>query len=226
MIGLYAVVALGGSVLNVRNPDRIREAADLISEALESGLKTCVVVGGGPVAREYINVARDLGAPETALDELGITVTRLNAALLNLALGRPGTDVPETPSEAAETVRREGVAVCGGTHPGHTTDAVGAMIAELLQAPLIIVTNVDGIYDRDPSEPGARKFREISARELERLAFEADLEAGGSFVVDPVATKIIRRGRVTTHVLSWDDFKSAGIRGTLRGRHDGTIVRG
>ncbi len=223
---MYAVVALGGSVLNVENPDRVRKAADLISEALESGLKICAVVGGGPVAREYINVARELGAPETALDELGIAVTRLNAALLNLALGRPEADVPETPAEAAETVRREGVAVCGGTHPGHTTDAVGAMIAELLEAPLIIVTNVDGVYDRDPSEPGAQKLRELDADELERLAFEADLEAGGSFVVDPVAAKIIRRGRVTTHVLSWDDFKSVGIEGALKGRHGGTIIRG
>ncbi|WP_457620610.1 UMP kinase [Methanopyrus sp.] len=223
---MYSVVALGGSVVNVDKPDRIKETAEILREGLDSGLKICAVVGGGPTARRYINIARNLGAPETLLDELGITVTRLNAMLLGAALGLHDLNVPGSPVEAARMVRRDGVAVCGGTHPGHTTDAVAAMVAELLEGPLVIVTNVDGVYDKDPSEPGARKLRELKPEDLEELAVRADLRAGGSFVVDPLAAKVISRGRIVTHVVSWEDFRSHGLENVVRGRHNGTVIEG
>ncbi|WP_457615115.1 UMP kinase [Methanopyrus sp.] len=223
---MYSVVALGGSVVNVDKPDRIKETAEILREGLDSGLKVCAVVGGGPTARRYINVARNLGAPETLLDELGIAVTRINAMLLGVALGLYDLDVPESPVEAARMVRREGVTVCGGTHPGHTTDAVAAMIAELLKGPLVIVTNVDGVYDKDPSEPGARKLRELRPEELEELAVRAELKAGGSFVVDPLAAKMISRGQIVTHVISWEDLRCHGLENVVRGRHNGTVIEG
>ncbi|WP_456482623.1 UMP kinase [Methanopyrus sp.] len=223
---MYSVVALGGSVVNVDKPERVEETAEILRDGLDSGLKICVVVGGGPTARRYINVARNLGTPETLLDEMGIAVTRLNAMLLGAALGLRDLHVPENPIEAARMVRRNGVAVCGGTHPGHTTDAVAAMIAELLEGPLVIVTDVDGVYDRDPGEPGARKLRELKPEELEELAVRAELKAGGSFVVDPLAAKMISRGRIVTHVVSWEDFRSRGLENVIRGRHNGTIIEG
>ncbi|WP_456455158.1 UMP kinase [Methanopyrus sp.] len=223
---MYSVVALGGSVVNVDKPERIKETAEILRNGLNSGLKICVVVGGGPTARRYINVARNLGTPETLLDEMGIAVTRLNAMLLGAALGLYDLHVPETPAEAARVVQQNGVAVCGGTHPGHTTDAVAAMIAELLESPLVIVTNVDGVYDKDPSEPDARKLRELKPEELEELAVRAELKAGGSFVVDPLAAKMIRRGQIVTHVVSWEDFRSRGLENVVRGCHNGTIIEG
>ena len=48
--------------------------------------------------------------------------------------------------------------ILGGTHAGHTTDAVAAMAAERARAArLVIATNVDGVYDSDPkANPNAK----------------------------------------------------------------------
>ncbi|NPB01736.1 MAG: UMP kinase [Methanopyri archaeon] len=223
---MRVTVALGGSVVNVEEPDRIEKTAEVLKRAVSSGLELAVVVGGGPVARRYINVARNLGAPESYLDVLGIEVTRLNARLLLAAMGVRDPRVPEDPFEAAALVEREGLAVCGGTHPGHTTDAVAAMIADVLGSPLVVVTNVDGVYDRHPEEEGAVKLDELDPESLEELAFQAELEAGGSFVIDPLAAKLIRRAGLTTHVVSWEEFVELGVKDVVDGKHDGTVIRG
>jgi glutamate 5-kinase len=41
-------------------------------------------------------------------------------------------------------------------------DQLSAMICELVQAPLLVMlTKANGLYDRDPNEPGARRFKSI-----------------------------------------------------------------
>lgn len=51
-----------------------------------------------------------------------------------------------------------------------TSDSISAYIAELINAKLLIVTNVNGIYTREPSMMGSKLIKEIDARKL--LTFE------------------------------------------------------
>ena len=51
-----------------------------------------------------------------------------------------------------------------------TSDSIAAYVAHLLNAKLLIVTNVNGIYTRDPSEEGSEFIRKIDAKKL--LTFE------------------------------------------------------
>ena len=51
-----------------------------------------------------------------------------------------------------------------------TSDSIAAYISHLLNANLLIVTNVNGIYTREPSEEGSKFISKIDAKKL--LTFE------------------------------------------------------
>ena len=51
-----------------------------------------------------------------------------------------------------------------------TSDSIAAYVARLLNAKLLIVTNVNGIYTREPSEEGSEFISKIDAKKL--LTFE------------------------------------------------------
>jgi len=53
----------------------------------ENGFSFHLVTGGGALARDCIRAARELGADEGLLDQIGIASTRVNARLLISSLG-------------------------------------------------------------------------------------------------------------------------------------------
>ena len=156
---MKVVVSIGGSVLVPDlEADQVSEHAAVVEGLADAGCTVGAVVGGGPTARDYVGTARDLGANEIALDELGIATTRLNAKLLVAALeGRAAPKVPEDYETAGEVLRREDIVVMGGVAPGQTTDAVGAALAEYVDADLLVyATSVPGVFDADPdADPSA-----------------------------------------------------------------------
>ena len=125
------VVSLGGSILvpGERDVEHFSALAALM-RSLAQDYRLVLVCGGGKVARYYISTGRELGASREKLDEMGIEVTRLNARLLQIALGHDASDsMPRTVEEAVKEARKGKILVMGGTAPGHTTDAVAAMVA-------------------------------------------------------------------------------------------------
>lgn len=194
------VLSLGGSVLGM-DADRIRRFADEI-ERIAQEHKVFVVVGGGKIAREYINVARQLGADNTLCDYIGIGVTRLNAMLLISALKSAPKKVPKDFTQAYELSKYYDVIVMGGTFPGHTTDATAALLAEFVGADLFLnATSVNGVYSDDPKlNPNAKRFNRIGIDELIEIVAKQEAKAGGSFVLDLLALKIIQRSKIKTIV--------------------------
>lgn len=202
------VLSIGGSVLANQplTPDAFQNLAESLDQAHEDPLG--LVTGGGHAARTYIDTARQLGLDETGLDEVGITLTRANAWLLIAAFHNNVYPRPaETFHEAALALRAYPRVCMGGTHPGHTTDAVGAMLAERLDAQrLIIVTNVDGVYTADPNQdPKATRLETITHTELVRLSGDAR-EAGSTTIVDPLAAQILQRSRMPAAVVTGNDL--------------------
>jgi uridylate kinase len=199
-------VSVGGSVfLGPEGPDaaRTRAVANVLRETSRQS-RVLAVVGGGTTARRYIQAARELGENEAALDEIGIAVTRVNARMLLAALPEACPTVPASLDEAILATRSFPVVLMGGTHPGHTTDAVTAMLAERARAArLVVATNVDGVYDSDPrGNPNAKFLARLSARELVRLTIAAPQQAGSAGVVDPLAAKVIARARIPTFIVN------------------------
>lgn len=225
---MRAVISIGGSVLAPDlDADRVRGYADMLAEFADEGHELGVVVGGGATAREYIQTARELGANEVALDEMGIAVTRLNARLLIAALDEVAIPTPaETFEEALTAVRRQEIAVMGGTVAGHTTDAVGTALAEAINADkLVFATSVPGVYSADPdSDPTAEQFDELTPTELIEVVSKLDVTAGSNAPVDLLAAKLLQRAHVDAIVLDGTDPNR--VASALRGSEvSGTTIR-
>jgi len=166
------------------------------------------VVGGGPTAREYIGTARELGANEIELDQLGIAVTRLNGRLLIAALDDRAAPTPaESYESGREAIRRGDIPVLGGIVAAQTTDAVAAAFAEYINADLLVyATSVNGVYSADPeSDTEATRFDQLTAGELVDIIANMEMNAGSSAPVDLLAAKVIERSGIRTIVLDGTD---------------------
>jgi len=215
---MKVVISLGGSLLSLEDVGYIKKIAHLIKK-ISDGHKLYVVVGGGRIARDYIRVARNFCQDEKYLDTIGIAVTRLNALLLNSFFMKK---IPETIEGAA---RMNPPLIMGGTTPGHSTDAVAAMLAKEIGADrLVIATDVDGIYDKDPKKYGdAKKFDRIHISKLREMAGENWSRAGENAVIDPIACKIIEENRMETVVVNGKNLKE--LENAIYGKKfKGTVV--
>jgi len=224
---MKVVVSVGGSVLAPDlEPDRVEAYADAIQSLDEAGHTLGAVVGGGPTAREYITTARELGANEIELDQLGIAVTRLNGRLLIAALDDRAAPTPaESYETGREAIRRGDIPVMGGVVAAQTTDAVAAAFAEYVGADLLIyATSVDGVYDADPnSDAEATRFDQLSAGELVDVIADMEMNAGSNAPVDLLAAKVIQRSGIQAVVLDGTDPERI-VRAVEDGTFDGTEI--
>lgn len=223
---MRVVVSIGGSVLvPTVESDRVREYAAVLEALDGDGYDLGVVVGGGPTAREYITTARELGANEIELDQLGVAVTRLNARLLASAIDDRAPPTPPEDHEAARAAMQRGdVPIMGGTVAGHTTDAVATALAEYVEADLLVyATSVDGVFNADPNEDKtATKFDELTPEELVNVVSDIEMQAGSKAPVDLLATKLLQRSGLRAVVLDGTD--PTALEAAIEGRHDGTDI--
>ena len=198
------VISVGGSIL-IQEKDDIAFFKKLANVLLEKSKthKLYVVTGGGMVAREYIHIGRELGASETYLDEIGIDITRLNARLLITSLGETTYHMPaRIIEEALQAGKTHQITVMGGLHPGFTTDAVSAMMAERVNAVrLVNATSVPGVFTADPKKDhNAKMIKKMSYDELIEIVDKGEKGAGPHIVFDPLAARIIKRSHIKTIV--------------------------
>ena len=92
----------------------------------------------------------------------------------------------------------------GGTTPGHSTDLVGAELAEKSGADrFIIATNVDGIYDKDPNKyDDATQLKEITIKELIKKYGTKWNAAGSNIVIDGPALEVIDKIKIPTFIVN------------------------
>jgi len=221
------VISVGGSIL-IQDQDDITFIRKLAKVLIgkSSNHKLFVVTGGGRIAREYIRIARELGASETYLDEIGIDVTRLNGSLLITAIGEHCYHKPaKTIEEALNAIRTHQIVVMGGLHPGFTTDAVSAMVAERVGASrLVNATAVPGVFTADPrKDSSAKQIKKMSYDELIQIVDKSDRGAGPNIVFDPLAARIIKRARIET--LICDGRNLSNLMAAIEGQEfNGTII--
>ena len=219
------VAAIGGSILlQDYNAERFKEYAKLLKKLSEEH-EMFVVVGGGKPAREYIGVVRDLGAGEAKCDDIGIEVTRVNAKLLLLALGDFAYQrVPHNFQEALEFSATGKIVVMGGTEPAHSTDAVSAILAEYIQADMLVnLTAVDGLYTKDPKKfDDAELIEEITASDMMEIISGNEVKAGTYEFIDTTAIQMIKRSNLETVIANGNDPQNL-IR-AIKGEKIGTRV--
>lgn len=222
------VIKISGSFIQPDKPDYVKKYAEnLLKIRLELGYRPFVIVGGGQIARMYIDAARQLGASESMLDLLGIDVTRLNAHLLITALGNHALAYPPATVDELLIAKQdplERIVVMGGLQPGQSTNAVSAVVAEIVGAKLIInATKVDGVYDTDPvRNKNAKLLKRIRVNDLRRILQSQSSEAGRYELLDQPSLTIIQRSRIRLHVINGHDPNN--IIRVLQGEDLGSIV--
>ena len=219
------VAAIGGSILlQDYNAERFKEYARLLKEQSEEH-EIFVVVGGGKPAREYIGVVRDLGAGEAKCDDIGIEVTRVNAKLLLLALGDSAYQkVPHNFQEALEYSATGKIVVMGGTEPAHSTDAVSAILAEYVQADMLVnLTAVHGLYTKDPKKyDDAELIEEITASDMMNIISGNEVKAGTYEFIDMTAIQMIKRSNLETVIANGNEPQN--LIKAIKGEKIGTRV--
>jgi uridylate kinase len=199
------VIKLSGSIF--RQPfdlNYIKVLCESFVSLLNEGIQPIIVSGGGEVARNYINALRAFGVDETTLDEIGISVSRLNAKIIIGALGASAYPlVPSSMDELSLALNLGKIVVLGGLYPGHSTNATAALVAEKSRAILFVnATDVDGVYTADPKiDKNAKKYDQIDTKTLFNLVTSSPIIAGSYDLFDPLAIKIIERSNIRTKII-------------------------
>jgi uridylate kinase len=220
------VVRIGGSVVaNPINTELMSKYADIIKAVMQQGHEVAVVLGGGALAREFIGIAKNLGLDMNAQDEIAISCSRLFAQLFLKKLGTVAcTKVAITLDDAAQCLNEGKVVVMGGLKPGITTDTVAALVAERINAELLLKgTDQNGVYDKDPRKhPDAIKLDHLAIEDLAKVFEHNEHKAGIHQIIDPEAIKVLQRKRLKIIVVN--GFKPENMVAALRGESVGTVI--
>jgi len=223
------VLSLGGSLII---PDEVdsRYLKEFKKTILKNTRKHKFIItcGGGSVARKYISALRKSGKNEKFQSLSGIAATRMNARFMNYFFGiDPEYGIPHTKSTLKRYIKKRDVIFCGALEykSNQTSDSTAAQLARRYNAPFINLTNVKGLYDKDPSKYKNTKFiKEISWKDFNKKANEIKYKPGQHFVLDQTAAKIILEEKIPTYIIGQDMKQLDNI---LKGKKfTGTFIKG
>ena len=200
-----ALMGDGQYGIDVGTVDRI---ATEISQARQSGVEICLVIGGGNIFRGLSGAAG--GMDRSSADYMGMLATVMNALAMQNALERqniqtrvlsaiPMTTVCE-PYIRRRAIRhmekgRVVIFAAGTGNPFFTTDTAAALrAAEMNCDALMKGTNVDGVYSADPRiDSSATRFDTLSYLDV----LSKDLK-----VMDASAVSLSRENNIAIVVFS------------------------
>ena len=200
-----ALMGGGQYGIDVGTVDRI---ATEISQARQSGVEICLVIGGGNIFRGLSGAAG--GMDRSSADYMGMLATVMNALAMQNALERqdiqtrvlsaiPMTTVCE-PYIRRRAIRhmekgRVVIFAAGTGNPFFTTDTAAALrAAEMNCDALMKGTNVDGVYSADPRiDSTATRFDTLSYLDV----LSKDLK-----VMDASAVSLSRENNIPIVVFS------------------------
>jgi len=222
------IIKLGGSLLFEKGDfavDRIKHIAKVLKELYEEGYKFHVVVGGGRMARKYIEAVRACGGTEAFADVVGIETSRNNARVLIAALGEIAyPEVPQSFTAAVTATSTGKIVVMGGLTPGQSNNAVAALMAEAIKAQVLLNgTDVEGVYPVDPREdPLTKRIPQLTIEEFTNIVTQTASKAGFYPLFDQVALQIVARSQID--VIFFNGKFPENISKAVRGENIGSRV--
>lgn len=203
------VLSLGGSLIvpNEVNVEYLKEFKKIILKNTKK-YKFVVVCGGGSVARKYISALREIKINDKLQSFSGISATRMNARFMNYFFDQnPERGIPHTMKLLKEYVKKQDVTFCGALEykPNQTSDSTSAEIARQLKTDFINLTDVPGLYTKNPKEFKDAKFiSKISWKDFNNIANKLKFKPGQHFVLDQTAAKRIMENKIKTYILGKD----------------------
>ena len=210
------------------DPEMVATVAREVRDVVDSGVETCLVIGGGNIFRGVSGAAA--GMERATGDYMGMLATVMNALAMQNAL--EALDVPTRVMSALPIsavcepyIRRRAVRhlekgrvvifAAGTGNPFFTTDTAAALRAsEMGCRALLKGTRVDGVYSADPEkDPKAQRYDRLSYLDV----LSKDLR-----VMDASAISLARENNIPILVFSIED--AGGFERVLRHQGKFTLV--
>ena len=229
------VVKIGGRSIIDSGREVVYPVVEALVHCLESK-KLIIGTGGGIRSRHVFSIGIDMGLPTGVLAQLAMADALANAHILGTLLAPYG--VVAIPPElfghllplflkSAPGVVFNGVPPYSlwehppaiGRIPPHRTDAGSFLLAECFGCKsLVLVKDVDGLYDRDPKKySGADFIREISSSELRKRHFE-------TLPFERVLLDLLDNARLLRSFQIINGRHPDRIVAALEGGHVGTVI--
>lgn len=229
------VVKIGGRSIMDAGRGVVYPVVEALARALETK-KLIIGTGGGARSRHVFSIGIDLGLPVGVLAQLAAADALANAHILGTLLAPYGVVAipPEIMGHLLPLFVKSvpGIIFNGvppyslwehppavGRIPPHRTDAGSFLLAECFGCrSLVLVKDVDGLYDRDPKlDSGANFIREISSSELR----ERNLK---TLPFERVLLDLLDTARLLESFQIVNGLHPERIEAALEGEHVGTIV--
>lgn len=169
--------------------------------------KFVVICGGGNTARTYIKGLKNEKSRKKQYFQslLGIDSTRLNARFLTYFFEKHTNKyLPLDMKQIKNMLRFNSFVFCGALRyaKNETSDSAAAKLARYFDADLINITDVKGLYTKDPKKFKDAKFiPDISHKDFHKMVNGIKFTPGQHFVLDQKAAKIMKQYNITAHIL-------------------------
>lgn len=209
------------------NKEKTKEIAELIKRVHDMGINIGIVVGGGNFFRGRSH--QDMEAINA--DSMGMLGTTMNALALRDAFAKANLEnvifspfdfheliEMQTEEELKEKYKKGTVVIfSGGTgHIGCSTDTAASMKAIMIGADVIIkLTNVDGVYDKDPN-----KYQD--AKMYKTLTHQQIIDNPEIKVMDLACIKDCQKENKDILVINFNDKEN--LIKVLKGEKIGTVI--
>jgi uridylate kinase len=116
--------------------------------------------------------------------------------------------IPKTIEEVSLASKSYKIVVIGGLLPGQSTTTVAIELSEFLNAQYaVILTDVQGIFDKDPKvDKSAKLIKEITLKQLQNIILnnsKQDQAAAGEYrIFDAVSLQILKRSKIPVYIIS------------------------
>ncbi len=170
-----------------------------------------LVIGGGSVARHYIDAGREVLKHELSaedLDWLGIHATRMNAQLVRTIFRDIAHPYIIKDYDIIRKVQ-ESVVVAAGWKPGWSTDYCAILLCDDYGEKTVLnLSNIKQVYDKDPNVyPDARAINKISWSDFRKIVRE-EWTPGMHAPFDPIAAKRAEGLGIRVIIMSGEDFEN------------------
>lgn len=203
------VLSLGGSLIVPEEIDLdfLKKFREVIRKN-SNKFKFVVVCGGGSVSRKYIRALREDGKSEYLQNMIGISVTRMNARFLTYFFGNDANEgIPHDMKHIENLLKKNDVVFCGALRyaPEQTSDTNAVKLAQYFKTDFVNLTNVKGLYDKNPNENKNAKFiPRATIEEFNKIVMAIPQKPGMHAPVDHSAMKLIKKHKIKTIIIGKD----------------------
>jgi len=200
------VMSLGGSLIV---PDEIdlkflEEFKKIILKNTKK-YKFVIVCGGGSIARKYIHALDKSNFSHKIQSLAGISVTRLNARFMTWFFGSDAeAGIPHDMKHVKNLLKKNDVVFCGALRykDNETSDSNAANLAVYFNTDFVNLTNVQGLYNKNPKEFQDAKFIPRATKEqLYQRVMKMKFKPGQHFVIDQHAMEILRNKKNKIYII-------------------------